>query len=1564
MKCINTAKEFEHKTIADSPDSQEYANRMKMKNEEAQARRQAQVNQMQQHGAFAGMPMNANAANFNTATDNNMGGMNVPNGGMVMPNGQMGPNVGQQNPAFPAHLQRQMQPTPLPPQQQQQQNLMDPSAFQQPQMPNAMQANGPPNPMMSQALNQGLPGQASAPQIPNEDIMHMAKQMYDRVPEMQRNQVRLKILSTLPPEQVEQMSSQRGDPIMMRFFALRARDTLLKQRMGQQQSNGNMQMGGNPNAGPMQQSGQMGGNIDFSSIMGQQATALKLQESGEQVVPASNNPSFNLAGAGQVNMPQNINPQMLGQPGGTPQQPQGNGSNDLNNRMQHLKMQQEHQQRIQRQNAQNAMAQQQATAQAAQLRGQPGGLNAPNALNGGPVGQINSPNFAMLNKPMVPPGQSDPSTPQQQKRQQGGPPGTPQVNSVNQLQQHHQQMLSQNQSGNPQAQLHQAQLQQKLLQEVPQQYRDRLQHMPPQQIHDVLTRLQAQRLQAAAGMGAQPNMQVGGQAQQQQLPAQINFMPPNMGPAVPGFSAQPPPPNQLAQQPPPQMSQMDALNLKQRSEQQQQQLKQRAADWWPFPRAVLANLGMSVPQNVQLWGQLRQHIIRNQTVLPGDMVQKVQAMQNQWFETHPEDVHKSVMQLRARLAAQPQQAGLQQPGGQQNAPQSAGGLPPRGVPNGQPAPPAQMVPPTAPMQQTPVQHPQQMPPQQGVQGQPPRQITNPQPPTQQEINDVRQRNPVQTQGMTDDQLRQTMWKKKVETNARQAQNQQMLLQQQALRQQQLQRAQPGAGQQQFNGQERVMQNQPSQPRGPPQQVQQTSQVNGSVQVQGQKRQQPPAQSPASDEVMEIPNPNAQQTQMGAAQAPPMQRSQSQQRRQGPQENQKLLGASAVEQINRLPEPARTEAMERLKRQMDALRRANQMNDVQQQQQPNGQQPNAQQQQQPAQHNNNAGLTNGQARVQALWNEVGPSVRVKGPAIKLDANSVEQAQVSLKKLWEPLRRVDATFIPFLNAGYDLERIKNMMRFKILVQQNAADEHGNIKDYLALTPQQLHQMLLVTNRYYSDMKIVKEQMDANQSRQLGQGQQARVQAQAPAPPQQQPARPGNGMAKAQQHTSAQQVPQLSKTPHQPAHIRKVSSSSKAPPAPTENKSFDWGPPTSTPDGVPKYEPGRSALTPDKLKFPPQKKRRTGQSDSPASTPAAQQSGTPGTTVSASPGVPGITATVAKVPGKSQQQIKEEVEEKQQQQQQKRYKCRDLWCEANIKGYETEEELKEHTDSEHGHVEDPLAFLLESAAGACDVDKDGKPLPAKKDLVAPKPRPRPGPMNAAKKQGQTPNVKQEVATPPSQGKPGAVAKVPAQATEVAAPEKTLREALEDKIGFEHATGESTTVAPPQAAADSEDGLWQEVVRSTLQSVDVLDDWTMLGQVHSDWGLRPEGVDSDGFSELTPSDASASSRDSDVSQTERMKINFEWDPFGNGDTYVPEFLQMQTLGIGDAADTAMPDAADKNGKGKTGDNEEADKPADDEWNWSNDDLVNWDPTYGPNAGLEDGDLDLSKDPFGLNAF
>ncbi|KAI6860969.1 hypothetical protein KC318_g21133 [Hortaea werneckii] len=149
-------------------------------------------------------------------------------------------------------------------------------------------------------------------------------------------------------------------------------------------------------------------------------------------------------------------------------------------------------------------------------------------------------------------------------------------------------------------------------------------------------------------------------------------------------------------------------------------------------------------------------------------------------------------------------------------------------------------------------------------------------------------------------------------------------------------------------------------------------------------------------------------------------------------------------------------------------------------------------------------------------------------------------------------------------------------------------------------------------------------------------------------------------------------------------------------------------------------------------------------------------------------------------------------------------------------------------------------------------------------------------------------------------------------------------------------------------------------------IDDWSSFGMNGNtvDWGLRPEGP-MESSPELTPSSGTStgSSRESDISRSERLRINMEWDPWGTGDTQIPEALkEMMELGLGSGGggggggggngslsggqeqqqeknhgtndDVNMTDAE---GKGKP----EAEKvkiATGDEWDWSQDQILNGD--------------------------
>ena len=1531
LKCLQIAENFEERTFQESPNKEIYFDKMSKKMAEIHQRRQQaaqaamQGNQMgvpMPMGNVMGMPQNGmgnmgnmqnlglgNGMNMNMNNMNNMGmGMNMNgmgNNGMAMAmQNQMGAN-GQQNPNFPAQLQRQMQPSPIPQQNQQlPNNTLDPSALQNTQMQNQNQM------MRQQMMNQSIQQQASQPKQPpnmnatapmggggaiGNDVVNNAKRIYDSLSEEKKNQMRAGFMNNLNEQQKASVAKD-GDPLF-KFLIMKSKEQKQRQAQMNQQNGGNMQMGNNNvmgvNANSAQQTpaSQPGGsnNFDFSSIMGQQQNAIKSQESGEQVVPASNN---NM-GVGQMNMSQGVNPQQL-------LANQNNQGGNTNNQMQFLAMQQrmaqQRQMALQNQMQQQGMGSQQAQNQSqSQLHGQRGGLNTPNALNGG---QVNSPamNMNMLNRPMAPPGQTTPSTPQPNRPQM---PQTP-VNPANQLVQHHQSMINQNNTQVNQRGQGPTPQQQLMMANLPEPLKQRFAGLAPEQMQQVLQRIRENPTQYAAiaqglqngGPGMmQQNMGMGGPqvGSQQQM---MQGMPPNMSNAVPAFNSQPPA-NQSQQQQQQQQGPNNAQpnHMQKMQQQQAQALRQRAMDLGEYAKPVPQNLGIQLPSEARTWGDIKRHIQENQGVMPPNLLEKLHTLQQQWYTAHPEDFRLAMTQLQAQMRGQHMQA--QQ--SQQQMPPSARPPSAQPAPNGQ-APPAQMVPPNAQMQQ------QQQANQSGsVLNVNQMQLKQP---TPEQIQMFRQNTP-NAANMTDVEIRNALMRRRQQgLAAHQQQAQQAHQMQQAAN---IRRAQALAGGGPAPVPDANLQQQQKQQR-PAQQQQQPpiQQMN----TQGQKRQQS-----GSDDVMEIPNPNQQPSMNNA------------QRQGAPQMPQGPFKFPTKTELEKMDPPQKLMVMERM-RQMDAFRKAQgglvnpQGAAAAQQPQTQVQQPAGAQQKQPGQPQSGPGVTAPEMqalenKVKALWEEV-KRTTPKGPPITLDSEGLTQVQVSLKRLWAAVKNLDRTFFPALRAQqFGEERVKQAMRAKIIVEQNSADSEGTTKDYLSVSPAELRKLEVFIGQYFTALRDLKNRQDAARAAAAGTNPAQQQAAQTAA----QPAKPPPPAAPLRKQSQS--------------HARKQSAANKAPPAPTDNtKTFDWGG-AQSPQGVPKYENTRSELTADKLKLPPQKKRRTGgQAGSAESTPAATISTPQG--AGASPSVTGTKAQAAGQPTKLQPQVKVEAP---------KFRCDDPLCEYSIRGFDTQEQLKQHNETTHKPVEDPLQFLQDVLTASEKTLQIEKPAIAQK--AVPQQHGKPMPIVAMKKEGQTPDAKTETITPrlasalgkatakptPMQGKKVADAKTSDQVAEVPEKEKTLLESMAAKIGYDLPVCEAPRPSTPPPVVMYENSIFEDLMMNNgiADGSNWFDYTADLRDAH--WDLHPELESSP---EPTPSDGtSQSSRESDVSQSERLRINFEWDAFGNGDTAVPEGL-LQSLDIGLGGDGAMVDANGKETK------------TDEQFNWS-DDMSSWDALFGPNAGLDD---------------
>ena len=1521
QKCLRTALQYEHTTISQAPDIHNYNQHIMRKLADISAKRNQNLG-----------PMGFNAN----------GGQMTPNQAMNAPGAQMNPraqqlqNMNMQAQHMPNNGMNQLGAPNMQP------SMSQNAHQQQPQQQQQQQMNGTPNQQPSQ-MQQPTP----------QEINETAQRMLASLTEEKKAQLRNGVMRSMNEQQRQQASATKKDPLIQ-FIYQKARQDVMNRRASGQMANGqqpqqpqqqqqqqqqNMQMTNAGGANMTQSASQQGNNFDFTAIMGQQANALKLQESGNEVVPASNNPNnmFNGQMHAQNGPPGGINPAMLanGNGQGSAQMP----PNLSREQMQMLVMQREKQRQEQMRNNANNVARAQALSQA-QLHGQ--NMGAQNALNGAAGG---SPAMTMLNRPIQPPGSQTPNTPQQpnrapnmqqQQQQQGQATG----NGANALLQHHQSMVNRNNTGvNMQALL--ASLPPHPVFQVPQ-AQNIIRTMPPPIIEKLRATAHAdvpnfikqwaatqqRRSQASMqmggpqgvnqpGMNAMPNGMPDMNMQQAMLSQGQPQAPQGMDPAQLQARMQQ---QQLQQQQQASQHQQQQQKQQQQAQQQQHQqqpqrtpsqqtpgtamdnlppaLKHQAMLSRPFPQAALQQLGIAVPPNVRSWGQLKMHIDAHANGLQPGTLQRFNQMIGKWFNDHPEEFQagvKWVIMQRQNQQAQQQQAHAQAQA--QAQVQNAGHMVNNvnaGMQNSGHvgAPTAQMMQPTPQMQQG-INVPQ-MGPGQGPLRMPPDTPVGPG-----DIAMFRQRING-SHAMTDDQIRNII----ITTRRKTFVDQNNALKQAQMHNQLSQNAAGGNQQARLN-------------RTPGQVA--NEQAPAVQQQAGQKRAQPPAS--ANDDVMEIPNPNAQQQTQANKPRP-----------SGSIGDMKLPNLTN-EQLDKLNPTQR----EQLKKRYDSLRQANAGAHPMQ----GGVSATPQAPMVPQQNDQKSQTTSEiDATFKRLYQDVN---HPKGPQVQQDPQAVEQITGILRKIYKTYSQIDKIFSTALRLPeFTEDRIKQLMRAKIMVYHNWDASTDSVKGYLSINVNSAMYAQRLVGEFLRDMNQAKARGQLNQqlAQQAQQQQQQEQQATAKVP--------------------AGQAPAMEKSGSK--HGRKASSSSRPPPAPTDNKSFDWGVGVSSPHGIPKYD-NAVTLTPENLKIPPNKRRRTGQPESADATPAGQT----GTPSGASPGIGGVKTNSPEQLRKAQMQAKAEAEERDK----KRWKCtKDAACEASITGFETEDELKRHFDSIHAEIENPLQFLLDSAAETLGVDLDGNPLPGK---IADKGKtgaklmpPKAGAMK--RESSLTPAIKQEVRTPAGQATafatPGSGNKAtvkPAGKEGAAAANSdgptALHHTIANKIGYQPLVVTDSEAGAPQSL--TEDQLWAEISSTVAAGVSSFEPFNFddsTGALVTDWGLRPDdtaGVPSS--PETTPKSSSAS-LNSDVSGSDNLRINFEWDAFGNGDVAVPEMLNaaVSGLGLGNGEPKSTEQGAtdqDQQAAASKKDNEKTVDPF--EWNVDND--VSWDNIFA-SQDIEGVQFDMSS--------
>ncbi|KAF2686101.1 hypothetical protein K458DRAFT_416439 [Lentithecium fluviatile CBS 122367] len=709
--------------------------------------------------------------------NNPMNAMNAAQMGMMGQANPQGPrpNAPQQMPqGFPnPQLQRPMQASPIPMTQGQSSFGINGANGGAPQGQNVQQPN----------VQQG-----QQPRQENIIINRLAQKLMESARDDIRNQYRIEV-ENWPDERRQQLLQRGVDPIFLKFrqqaeamlrsgklnpqqlAALQQGQTQMAQHQGQLNQAQNQQM--NMNQRQSQE-------FDFTALANQQNEAMRVQDQGQQVVPASNNP----LAAQMANFAQQ-NPQAGQVPNAAMAQRQQAAQNALqqNANLQRQAAQAQAQARIQQMQQQQQQQQQQGQRNSGMLTGQLG-LNLPPGTQ-----PQQSPAMPMLNRPMIPPGQPGPTTPQQ-RPQAHVPQMTPQNQDQGQLQQLMREAKqratsiagAQNQPLTEQARLG------LLPNEMDPMVKQQLLKVPEAQFRTILNNyMTGLRRNNAMQNGAfpggqatpgQPNMmvnsaqalQIGGMPNAMMNSANIGNMHPgmNLGQQTPGMGGQQ---FQMGQRPgAPQQPQQRLV--------QAQQLLQAnpgiisMTDNKPFPITVLnTSIRQSLPQDVKTWAQLKQWAGQNPGLLPGVDNQKLLLLQ----VLHFTDLMRQ---------SQGAMAGLRPP-----QPNNMAGI----------APPAQMTPGAMP------NRPPQQPPNMMNLG--PIQVTP------QEIQAFRQRLPQNQVNTPDDQLRTFIYQQKLQHRRQQQQQQQ---QQQALNLQAQQRGQAQAQQLQ-----NPMAGQPQAPRPPSAQPQPT-----------------------------------------------------------------------------------------------------------------------------------------------------------------------------------------------------------------------------------------------------------------------------------------------------------------------------------------------------------------------------------------------------------------------------------------------------------------------------------------------------------------------------------------------------------------------------------------------------------------------------------------------------------------------------------------------------------------------------------------------------------------------
>jgi hypothetical protein len=1270
IEAMRTSLSFENQVFIQSQSKDQYASNIKQKLMQMTAARQQQSQRMQSNLGNMNMPMN---------------GMNPGQMNMMGQAGQQAPQQGtpqQFSQGFPnAQLQRPMQVSPVPMQQG----------------GSSMGMNvGTPNINQGQQQNMQQQPQRLPQQAEGQFINQLAKRLMDScTPE-----VRAKFQSEVNAwvDQKKQQILQQGvDPLFFRFrqhaeMLYRSGKVQIPKQQGPNPMEG--QQGGQPNQMQGQQPNmgqrQSDSTFDFNAITNQQLGAVRLQDSGAEVVPASNNNNAQMAAFGQGGQAQNAAmAQRQAQAAFQQQNLQRQNASQIQvaQAQAHAQAQQQHAQAQARAQIDQHQRAQQAAALQARNQSQVhqgqigGGLNLP-------PGSQQSPAMPLLTRPMNPPGQQGPGTPQQRPPQAHVPQMTPQPGQgqneqvsalMREAQQRSAAAAALGQANGPLTD--QARLQM-MPPELDHAAKQQLLKVPEQNFRQILanymtTQRRNQVMQSGlvqGGPGAlgqrsmppfnqQPGMQPGMAGQMMGGPNMGNMG--NMARPGMGLGQQTPGAVGGQQQ---QMAQRGMLTP-QRVMAAQTLLQSNPGiisntDARPFPPEVVGpHVRQNLPPDVKSWGQLKQWAQQNPAILPPSETQKLLMLQ--------------VIHFQNMLQRQQQQQ-------QQQQPMPGGVLQPNGAAGM--APPAPMTPGQAQgrMQQQPMNM-GNMPP-----------ITV----TPQELQIFRQKmapgNP-HVMSMSDEQLRNIVMSQKMKS--RQQQQQALLAHQQ--QQQQLQQQQRMQSQQQQQQQNQALLAQQQQ------------------QPQQQQQQQPPPQQQMTLPQQPNRTPTAQPARPAAQPKAPVRAPQPAQAAPNTAKNLKRpnedfvetnadqSGSNAAPQASMVPQRAMNltqEQISKLTPDQQAIVRTHLLKAQDASNPANGKTPQ-QPRPVPSAEDLRARLNDPvrMNKLNAIMAEVEKALP-PGQPTQIPLQIRASLQTTLQQKLTMLKKVDGAIRAFY-ASFDVESgsegvIKNMMMARCLLFREINLETGMLNDQVTLSVDGFKTHLRNIINFVTKIGTRMSQTQQSQNANAQAGQQPAQSGSDPSlatPPAQLNA------ANLKQHTESQQR------------------SGKAPSAPTTDRPpFPLGGGQS-PSGAPKYFDEAPRLTNLVL---PDKKRQRVDGGSASSTPGPKPSPRMGTGKGNSP------------------ELKRQPAPDKQMPQKPTFKCKEATCEYSVRGFETQTELDAHFSIAHVFHDNPAQFALESMAEYLEVDvKTGEPK-VSANISKPMTKPVPAPSSSAQRPSAH-TVKSEHAT-----------------------------------------------------------------------------------------------------------------------------------------------------------------------------------------------------------------------------